>query len=159
MNKFGLFLIFAAICVLIGVGIYIINPLKILADRNDAVRISDLKSIARALELYYRDYGHYPNYNLEYVIETGDEIHPWGFAWMPYTERLPKDPDPSRRYIYWADRESNFQYFRLYASLQDPNATEGSCKPAFECSGVPSPQLCGTNNPCNFGVTSNNVSP
>lgn len=159
MNKFGIFLIVLSVGILVGAVFYIVNPLKTLNKRDDVTRIQDLKQVAQAIEHYHRDYGSYPHTNSDYIIVTGEEAHPWGFAWMPYISKLPQDPASSKRYVYWADETDNYQSFRLYASLAEPGAVLGSCESGKECRGVPAANLCGASSPCNFGVTSSNISP
>ena len=160
MSKFGVFLIFLSICILIGVGFYVVNPWKMLQSKNDEKRIRDLKLISLGLEKYFRDYGHYPHYDkVNYVIADRDDVYTWGAPWMPYFEFLPKDTGINRRYVYWADEDNNFQSYRLYASLENPSIWEEACTVSGECEGVPAPFLCGSNKPCNFGITSSNISP
>lgn len=166
MGKFGIFLIFLSILILIGAGVYIVNPLKTLSEKSDARRVQDLKNVSRALERYLRDSGHYPHSNSEYEIVTGEETHPWGFSWLPYIDPLPKDPSDAKRYVYWADKDTNYQSYALYASLDLPEEISGACKAGTECPGVPAANLCGKpgntllpmNKQCNFGITSSNIS-
>lgn len=167
MGKFGIFLIILSVLILIGAGVYIVNPLKDLSEKRDQQRVHDLTNVSRALERYYRDNGHYPHFNAEYMIVTGEETHPWGFSWLPYINPLPKDPSGSKRYVYWADEGNNYQSYGLYTSLDLPEEMEGSCKSGAECPGVPGANLCGgksnifipSNKQCNFGITSSNISP
>jgi hypothetical protein len=160
MSKFGIFLIFLSFCIVIGVSLYIINPFKEIQNKNDEKRIKDLKLISLALEKYFGDYGHYPHYDqVNYIIADRDDIYAWGTPWMPYFAFLPKDTGISRRYVYWSDKDNNFQSYRLYASLENPSAWKEACSVIGECKGVPAPFLCGADKPCNFGITSNNISP
>ncbi len=160
MNKFGIFLFVLALMVIAYAIFYVWNPFKTVAQHNDEIRKADIAKISRALEAYDRDYGHYPAYDqdsLEIVVES--EKRPWGSSWVPYLENLPRDPSVGRKYVYWSDKENNFQTYRLYASLEDSSADRRSCYPHIECPNVPGKFLCGQNLPCNLGVTSGNVSP
>lgn len=167
MNKFGAFLIFLSIIILCGVALFIINPLKKLADYNDKIRAGDLQKISVALEKYYASYGRYPSHNAQnYTIIADDETILWGTSWEPYIDILPKDPSGTRRYVYISSKEDNFQSFRLYASLEGPTFEKHACSVSKQCSNAPENNACGEDSwftirqaTCNFGVTSSNVSP
>lgn len=168
MNRFGFFLIILSVFILVGAVTYITQPLEPLITRLDKQRIQDLTDVSRALYHYYQNYGRYPSSSDSYMIITNEDIHVWGNPWLPYMTMLPKDPSPFKRYVYWADKNNNYQTYRLYASLTQPDLYSESCKNGKECGGVPAPDLCGTGSiegffsvptPCNFGITSNNISP
>lgn len=157
MTRFGAFLIFASMIVILIAFVNIANPMQYLWRRNDKIRINDLKKISAALEEYYSDYGHYPSYDTKsYTIRVDEQNVPWGTPWDPYLSLLPKDPWIGK-YIYYSDNESGNRTFRLYASLDDPENGKDSCQ--GECPNVPDKNLCGKNKKCNYGVTSKNVSP
>lgn len=160
MSKFALFLIVLAILITLGVVFYLIQPLKKLSLKHDAKRKEDLMKIAAALEKYHGDYGMYPKYDeAAYIIVTSSYEVPWGTPFNPYLDVLPKDTSP-RRYVYWSDKESNYQSFRVYASLEDPQDEKNACGTLkADCPNVPAPFLCGSNLPCNYGVSSGNISP
>lgn len=143
-----------SIIILCAAALFIINPLKMLADRNDKIRVYDLQTVSQALEKYHLDYGRYP-----------DSI-PWGTEWNPYMSLVPKDPGFNRKYVYISSSEGNFQSFRLYASLEDPAVEKNACSVTGQCPNVSTNNLCEERTwpvdvqaPCNFGVTSSNISP
>lgn len=160
MSKFALFLIFLAILIVLGVIFYLTQPLKKLALEHDKVRKNDLMKIAAALEKYHNDYGSYPQYDeSQYIILANLAEIPWGSSFNPYLETVPKETRP-RRYVYWSDKENGFQSFRLYASLEDPQDEPKACGTLVkDCPNVPGQLLCGQNLPCNYGVSSENISP
>ena len=163
-NKFVLFVISLGFLAVVIVAVNIINPLRLWERRNDNIRINDLKSIASALASYYKNYGQYPPANpKEYIIVFNkgfgtDNVY-WGTPWEPYMKLVPRDPTPKRRYVYWSEVTDNYQSFRLYASLEDPGSVPQACSMGQDCPFVPGKNLCGNNIPCNYGITSLNVSP
>lgn len=153
-----LLVVVALIGVLAGGLLMIIDPIGKIGRANDAGRKSDLAQLQRALEMYYQDYGKYPdttgmagNYSIS--GSTG-----WGGQWLPYMTKLPKDPTSGRSYIYY----SSGQAYYLYAYLQSRTDPQ-MCFPTTgaECNSIGAngmvPNLCG--GPCNYGVTSPNVTP
>lgn len=109
----------------------------------DTVRKSDLKQISHSLELYYADYGRYPN--------NSDII--WGNQFTDdktvYFKVLPNDPlSPSYEYIYQVD--SSNQKYKLFARIE--NSQDQNIDPL-----VPVDIICGSGKPCNFAVTSANT--
>lgn len=112
----------------------------------DAERKSDLKQIAGALELYFTDYGKYP-----------DTLPAWGTQFSDsktvYMKSLPVDPVDSYNYLYRIVDNPTNQKFQLFAHLEnteDPDCLGGNCKTS------PVNYLCGSQK-CNFAVTSPNV--
>lgn len=106
----------------------------------DTERKSDLKQVASALELYYSDYGKYP-----------DAI-PWGAEFTDgktiYFKIIPKDPTANNLYLYRIVDPGTNQKFQLFAFLentQDPSLITTSYS-------------CGSKN-CNFSITSPNTTP
>lgn len=160
MSKFGFFLIFLSIIVVLGVVFYITQPLKMISQTNDRQRIKDLQDIASGLERFREAYGFYPYSDKgTYKLLTIDkESLDWGASFSPFLNKLPKDPDAKRRYIYWSDEQNRNKTFKIYASLEDPLSIESSCGES-DCPGVPASNLCGEGLPCNYGITSGNVSP
>ena len=105
----------------------------------DAQRKSDLKQISHSLELYYSDYGRYP------------ESIPWGLEFTDekttYFKVVPIDPSSSFSYLYRIVLNSNYQKFQLFAYLentQDPDL-------------ITTTYSCGTGKTCNFAITSANT--
>jgi len=107
----------------------------------DAQRKSDLKQISSALELYYSDYGKYPDAPL-----------PWGGEFTDgktiYFKIVPVDPVDDYDYFYRVPDAPGNQAFQLFAFLEnteDPDI-------------IPTAQSCGSKI-CNFAITSPNTTP
>ncbi len=140
--------------------IILVNPFQKIGQANDAKRKSDLAQLTRALEIYYQDFGSYPQSSGAFTI-TGVN---WGDSWPQYMSRLPNDPSGGKTYVYYTPNSgacSNYQCYYLYASLQSPKdpqlcfpGTGAACPNAVtnsldtSCGGV-----------CNYGVSSQNTSP
>lgn len=154
MSKFGLFLILISAVILAVVYLKIGKPFQGIERKNDAVRVKDLETIVRGLDLYYKDYGKYPMSSSGYLIEDANGEVQWGASWSPYIPQIPNDPF-FRKYVYVADKNDNYQSFRLFASLEDPSSNPKAC--VGECKNVPEPNLCG-GFMCNYEITSGNVS-
>jgi general secretion pathway protein G len=142
----------------------------------DAQRKSDLKQIASSLELYYSDYGKYPNSDngkIQGCPSTSNTDCEWGVAGSKsdftdlrttYFASLPKDPSSDQNYYYLPVTVGSVnQGFQLYARLE--NSQDLNCLPGVEgtpsCScpvGIPTGVTCGLG-PCNFSVTSSNITP
>ena len=148
---------------------YLIDPLGQIQKANDAKRKSDLEQLQRTLEVYYNDNGKYPSSSTTaptYRLYPNSVLYDWGSVWTPYNTTLPIDPTSStRNYVYYASL--NGQSYWIYASLEksgDPQL----CSPLDingECSGIAANGItansCGSSpgKPCNYGVSSPNVSP
>lgn len=142
----------------------IINPFAQFQKANDAKRKSDLGQIQRAIEQYYQDVGKYPSSsgNPNYtILDVNGTPVPWGGStalWQRYMNVLPKDPLPSRKYIYFARADG--QAYWLYTALENTKDTDlcnnGNACTSLVSNGV-SNTVCGTT--CNFGLSSSNVSP
>lgn len=125
----------------------------------DSTRKSSLKNIVTALELYYNDKGKYPGDDgVGGMQGCGDDIAPTvcqpNTAFSDangtiYMERLPTDPLSQRKYFYRSDADNQFQIYASLENDQDPTiiTTTYSC-----ASGVGS-------FPCNFGLSSVNITP
>ncbi len=126
--------------------VLIINPGEQTARARDAERKSDLAQIQRALEMYYDDFGKYPD-----VVKFGDE-------WEPYMTKVPQDKRSSQQYQYKTE-SSNQKYF-LYAHLEaaKDNQACNNGDVQQECSEA-SGLDCGSGLVCNYGVSSPNATP
>lgn len=124
----------------------------------DAERKSDLKQISNALELYYSDYGKYPDDSGGSMMAcpTGT-LCVWGSGQFSdgktiYFKVLPRDPASDQNYYYRIVDPPTNQKFQLFAYLentQDPNLIS-----------PPTSYLCGgTTKYCNFALTSSNTKP
>lgn len=131
----------------------------------DATRKSDLKQIAHALELYYADYGQYPNASGTLIAGCPSTPVPgtactWGTGWFrdsdtktTYFKTLPADPVSQYNYYYRIVPASNNQKYQIFAYLEiqnDPDKIPGL--PSYSCGPT-------TTQRCNFGISSPNASP
>lgn len=150
-----LLIVIAIIGVLAGGLLLILNPIGQIQKANDAKRKSDLSQLQKALEQYYSDAGKYPVNTATYQI-TGA---PWGGSWSTYTSVIPKDPSSQKNYVYITDAAQ--QSYWLYASLdniKDPQVcNNGAACTNATANGVGT--ACGSNNICNYGVSSSNTTP
>jgi type II secretory pathway pseudopilin PulG len=148
----------------------VLNPVAQIQKARDARRKGDLSQIQKALETYYNDFGRYPaadtslsNYRIIGAKTDGTTgALDWGYTGWQYMNTLPKDPSsPSRNYIYYSSTDG--QSFYLYASLErGANDSQACNSSGSACSNVPSGSVtasCGTGAPCNYGISSPNVSP
>ncbi len=107
----------------------------------DVKRKSDLKQVSNALELYYSDYGQYP-----------DTLPAWGTELSDgktvYFKTLPKDPVGNYSYFYRIP-ELGSQKYQLFARIE--NSQDAAIIPGLNHS-------CGSVI-CNFAVTSSNTNP
>ncbi|MFT7645055.1 MAG: prepilin-type N-terminal cleavage/methylation domain-containing protein [Candidatus Paceibacteria bacterium] len=75
----------------------------------DSIRMSDMYQIGTALELFYFDYGRYPNSSIDGLPASGEVIgmgHTIDDLLRPYLDPVPADPrhdDPSGTYFYSFD--------------------------------------------------------
>lgn len=106
----------------------------------DVERKANLKEIANALELYYNDYGQYPD-SVTFGTEFTD-------GKTVYFKELPNDPVSAYVYIYRVVPASDNQKFQLYAYLENTQDKDI----------ITTTQTCGSK-PCNFSITSSNTTP
>ena len=88
----------------------------------DVQRKSDLKQTANALELYYADYGSYPD-SITFGTQFTD-------GKTIYFKTLPIDPNSDRTYTYRIVPASSNQKFQLFARLensQDQDCIDANC--------------------------------
>ncbi|EKE05839.1 MAG: hypothetical protein ACD_19C00176G0061 [uncultured bacterium] len=91
----------------------------------DAERKSDLKQISHALELYYSDYGKYPNVN---QISWGSTFE--DAKGTIYFKTLPSDPVTTQSYTYLLPDSPTNQKYQLFAHLentQDKDCINNNC--------------------------------
>ena len=142
----------------------------------DAARKSDLKQVFSALELYYSDYGQYPNANTAGQIRacpsTGSGTAcVWGGSSAfsdtktTYMKAVPEDPASGQKYFYRIVDSPDNQKYQLYARLENTrdincllNAGVSNCADPTLPTGF-STTACGSSGKCNFSITSSNTTP
>lgn len=108
MNKKGFTLIELLVVIAI---IGVLSTLAVVAlgsarqKANDAKRLSDVKQIQTALELYYTDQNSYPTTSAAITLGSGSAVclDDGGFdatCTSPYMGLVPADPDADRNYLY-----------------------------------------------------------
>ncbi len=139
--------------------------------RNDLKRKSDLAQMAKAIEIYYQDFGSFPkmttNGRMNACGDTGQVTCNWGDMMKQgvspneviYMAELPSDPKSTQTYYYLSDASGTF--FKLYARLENLDDQDA----LHDGSGNPDDYndpigllKCGKTTliECNFGVTSTN---
>lgn len=138
----------------------------------DVQRKSDLKQIANALELFFNDYGYYPEADEEGRImacpyekgvggvscnwDIGEFVDMYPGTASPrtiYLKRFPVDPVTGYNYFYRLPDSDN-KKFQLFAKLE--NTEDQDCM-GGDCRIPPVTYSCGTVT-CNFAITSTNTS-
>lgn len=138
----------------------------------DTQRKSDLKQISAALELFYSDYGKYPDsvdgniMACPYIIggvseacsfdgdsEFCDKDNIDSSCRTIYLKKVPSDPSSSLSYYYRVVPGSLNKKFQLYARLE--NSQDPNCVDSNDCT-VSAGYVCGTYD-CNFSITSANT--
>lgn len=113
----------------------------------DVQRKSDLKQVANSLELYFSDYGKYP------------DTLPWGAEFTDgktvYFKLVPTDPISSLSYFYRLPDSPSNQKFQLFAHLE--NSEDKDCL-GGDCAAPTVVHACGSKT-CNFAITSPNTAP
>ncbi len=139
--------------------INVFDPIGQIQKAQDATRKSDLAQIQMAFDKYHQDYGKYPDAVANKIRNSnGEAAVDWGTSqWQPYMDLLPKDPVPSKNYVYAVSKDGQTYY--LYASLDRGAKDSQVCNGGDACSSLPSGASCGTDTICNYGVSSPNVSP
>lgn len=107
----------------------------------DAERKSDLKQTSSALELYYSDYGKYPN-SLNWGSEFTD-------GKTTYFKVLPTDPNSDYVYVYRIVDSGTNQKYQLFARLENTQDQDL----------IGTSISCGSGKSCNFAITSSNTTP
>lgn len=125
----------------------------------DAQRKSDLKEISHSLELFYADYGKYPDASSGHISAcpynpgtSSGTTCSWGTSSFTdskttYFKALPVDPG-DYNYVYRIVPGSSNQKYQLYAYLENTQDID-------LMSGLT--QSCGSGKTCNFSVTSANA--
>jgi len=137
------------------IGIAALDPITQIQKANDARIKADFSQIQKALEQYYDDNGRYhlPTADFKITNSSGNTVD-WGATWQPYMNLVPKCPYSAGSYVYYST--SDGQAYYLYANLAR-GADENLCNGGAVCDNLPSGASCG--GVCNYGVSSQNVSP
>jgi prepilin-type N-terminal cleavage/methylation domain-containing protein len=170
-----LLVVIAVLGILSTIGLVAFNSSQVRG--RDATRKSDLRQIANALELYYNDYGYYPEDFTEVgsvelgkgtivgcPVEPGDtglkEACSWGAGQFTdnktiYMKVVPKDPSSGYSYFYRTMTVSGSrQAFQLYAHLENSQDSKACINEdcTLQAIGIPEGVLCGTTATaiCNF---------
>ena len=158
-----LVVVVAVLGILAAAAIALVDPLSQIQKANDSKRKSDLNQIRKGLELYYQNNARYPDtvsptdYRIKSLVPDQGAID-WGTPWPPFMDSLPKDPSSSKKYIYVVSPTGQAYY--LYANLDRGGKDTMACNVGgTDCSSVPVANACGSGKPCNYGITSPNVSP
>lgn len=129
-----LVVVFGILGILLATVIVFFNPSRQLAKTSDAKRLSDLKQVQGALDLYYNDMNCYPqSLGFDTDFASGSTV---------YMQKVPQSADcttdPTMCYSYQTSGSCS-QWYVLYAKLasppQDPDAicslrSIGNCTPA-----------------------------
>ncbi len=135
-----LLIVIVILGLLMGLGVNNFQSSQIKA--RDTNRKNDLAQIQKALELYYNDYGQYPDLDIDSLSGT---------QWQDdnetlYMKEFPQDP---RFGDYYYVLGANGTSYQLYARLENSNDPQ---------IGVYDGTVCG-DGACNYGVASSNVNP
>ncbi|MFA6007208.1 MAG: prepilin-type N-terminal cleavage/methylation domain-containing protein [Candidatus Shapirobacteria bacterium] len=115
---------------------------------NDVARKGDLNAVAKALQMYYADYGKMPNMSdpLGGQIKVGGNVIPWGGQFIDaagyvYMQKLPIEGNLAFPYCYKTD--ANNKAYALFAMLENTldNQCIGGAAPTYKC-GNPVKNYC-----------------
>ncbi len=148
-------MVILAILAAVGTGSFLSSQKK----ARDSTRKSHLKNISTALELYFNDKGKYPpDDGAGKIRGCGDDASPTvcqpGTPFSDangtvYMDRLPTDPTSLRRYFYRSGATNQFQ---MYANLENDQ----------DSALITTSESCASSTgsfPCNYGISSANISP
>lgn len=132
----------------------------------DTRRKSDLQSIAKALELYYNDYGEYPDDNNGIIMgcgTNGEQACTWGEEFIDdnnttYMIKLPQEKTSSRNYYYFSDPvNGRVVHYALYTRLENEQDKDipinGDVYQYYDGTD------CGVGDGCNYAISSPNITP
>jgi len=101
---------------------------NVRAKARDARRLADLDQLAKAMELYFNDYNHYPIWESGCIDKETDnplrtEIDPSSpvFFTDKYMKTPPKDPLPNK-YCYYYQSDATGGNFKMAAYLEKDTA-------------------------------------
>ncbi len=147
-----------AIIAAIGIGAYMTSQQK----GWDTQRVENLAGMRQALEMYYNDYGKFPQSSSGLINSCGGTTCAWGGGPMNdangtvYMRVVPKDPrNPIRTYYYTA--ASDQSWFKLYTCIEN---AQDSRRVVGGYAGTNCTACIETNATlCNYGISSTNTSP
>jgi len=144
------------------IGMAVLDPVTQFQKANDARVKADLSQIQKALEQSYEDNGRYPPINAvnDFRIKNAaGNVIDWGGVWHPYMNIMPKSPYSSSKYVYYST--SDGQAYYLYANLVR-GTDQNLCNDGEACQSLGQPDFPISTSCialCNYGVSSQNVSP
>jgi type II secretory pathway pseudopilin PulG len=156
-----LIVVIGILAIVSSIGIAVMDPMTQFKKANDARIKADFSQIQKALEQFYEDNGRYPSARNFKIVDSENNEVEWNSDWQPYMNIVPKSPYSSGNYVYYSPL--NGQAYYLYANLErsvDPDL----CNAGLACSNIGQPDFpghsaCGSGKICNYGVSSQNVSP
>lgn len=129
----------------------------------DAKRKSDLKQLSHSLDLFYGDYGRYPDEfsgmisacPFNPILSTGTTCS-WGTSTMTdgktvYFKTMPEDPSSTGSYKYRIVPSSSNRKFQLFTRLENEQDS------AIDVDVVGLGYTCGSGGICNMAITSSNA--
>lgn len=147
-----------AIIAAIGIGTYTTSQIK----GWDTQRVENLAGMRQSLEMYYNDYGKFPQASNGLILSCGGSTCSWGGGPMDdvngtvYMRTVPKDPrDPLRKYYYSVAGDQS--WFKIYACIEN---TQDSRRVVGGYAGT-NCGLCieASSSLCNYGISSTNTTP
>jgi general secretion pathway protein G len=104
----------------------------------DAQRKSDLKSIQNGLQVYYNDFGKYPDNNSSGEIlgcgSGGTSTCTYGATWTAdgntYMQTLPADPISTQGYVY---DQLGLDNYTLTTCLENSSDEDGQAQSGVDC--------------------------
>ncbi|MDE2590214.1 MAG: hypothetical protein KGL95_11210, partial [Patescibacteria group bacterium] len=112
--------------ILVGLIVFILNPLKQINKAWDGRRLADLSSFQSVFETYYNDYQHFPT------------SVPFGSMWKQgntvYMSNTPNDPQSGNgtNYVYMTDGSSTPQWAVMFSKLSNLSS-KSSCELSPSC--------------------------
>jgi prepilin-type N-terminal cleavage/methylation domain-containing protein len=132
-------IVIAIIGILLGIILVGLSGGRVVA--RDAVRMTDLRTLEKMLEIYKEDHGRYPTSTIDFRIEG----YAWDGNWEEYGV-VPEDPlSPNQDYAYVSDYGRDYQ---IYAKFE-----REPVNPTFACT-----EPCGPNAEYNGGISNTNTS-
>ena len=99
-----LLIVISMVAAMFSLLIVLINPFKQIQKARDAQKSQDLKQISYPASLSF------------------------GSAWLPYMQKIPKDPDPASSYTYLIDNtQANPQWNVLFAKAGNKTSSSTAC--------------------------------